>query len=327
MSEIPECSNPSGNEKIVLCICTCGRPQMLRRCVSSLANMMPVPAWSVEIIIIDNNLQPMPSKHVEALSEMASVPLHVFHESEPGIPFARNRALRESIARGADWIGFLDDDEEADPEWLREMHKASLKSPASILHGWTQSRPAGKNRSIFAPPPPRNKRRAGERMEMAGTDNVLFRASILGENRNELRFDENMRFLGGEDLDFFQRAVTLGNIIIWVPQAIARETIPASRLRLGYQVRRSMSVATAHAYISAKHHGLKKAVRKEGVKAIGKMASGLAGLVTSPLLLVKGRYSFGQAVLKSSKKIGYGAGVIGFFINVRPERYRQIDGN
>lgn len=313
--------------KIILCVCTCGRPEMLASCLSALAQLQTVTSWSLEILVIDNNAKPMMGQDHANLARLVPFPIRFVHEPEPGIPFGRNKALQEALTQNADWIGFIDDDEEVDNQWLFEMHKASKTYDTPILHGWTQSRPDDRFQSIFAPPLPSNKRSPGALLKMAGTDNVLFRVSILGHGEDELRFDEQMRYLGGSDIDFFQRAVEQGHQIVWVPQAIARETIPPSRLSLGYQLARSRSVATSHAYISAKRHGALKSLQKESLKATGKLIAGMGGLLISPLFLLKGTKPFGQAVLKAGKKIAYAAGTIGYFFKIRPERYRQIDGS
>lgn len=315
------------NCKIILCICTCGRPEMLMSCLTVLADLQTVASWSLEILVVDNNAKPMTDQNHTDLARLVPFPINFVHEFEPGIPFARNKALHVALTRNADWIGFIDDDEEVDAHWLLEMYKASIIYDAQILHGWTQSRPDNHFDSIFAPPLPKNKRSTGIFLKMAGTDNVLFQSSILGNGENYLLFDEKMRYLGGSDIDFFLRAVDRGHRIAWVPEAIARETIPPSRLTLGYQVARSRSVATSLAYISAKRNGLLVSMKKESLKATGKLITGIGGLLISPLFLLKGQKPFGQIVLKASKKIAYATGTIGYYLNIRPERYRQIDGD
>ncbi len=313
-------------ELVIICICTCGRPKMLRECIQAFASLKPVEAWPVEIIVVDNNLVAMPSGDHAKLQALVDLPLHVVREEEPGIPFARNRALKQALALQADWIAFLDDDEIIDAFWLIKMHEASLAYEADILHGWTRSSPPENVISNWLPAPARNKRPTGTQLATAATDNVLFRSKVALSPPRPLWFDEQMRFLGGEDIDFFYEAVERGFRIVWIPEATASEIIPPQRLTFSYQVNRSRSAAVAHVYINLKRKGLLSTLKKQGVKATGRLFGGLLGLLLAPFMLLKGRKAFFRSVLHSGKKVYYAAGVFGYFLKIRPEIYRQIQG-
>ena len=92
---------------------------MLSECLQSVTAQDPGPNLEVTLVVIDNNPDTAGRSHRRARSATPPhFPVVVIHEPEPGIPHARNRGLIEALARSADWIVCIDDDEIADPDWL-----------------------------------------------------------------------------------------------------------------------------------------------------------------------------------------------------------------
>lgn len=312
----------SNSQRLVITVCTRARKNMLINCLSSINQLVQHPNFEISLVVCDNNSEPMPVLGQEDVQRASEYPLTYVHEPKPGIPFARNTAIRTARNLEPDWIAFVDDDEVIDAQWLIEMAQAMKLWPADIYHGWTQSTPEDLN-APWAFHRPRNKRTPGTPMETAGTDNVLFSVNAA----EGLSFDETMRFSGGTDIDFFYRATDRGATIIWVPTAITREETPLSRLSFSYQVRRAYSVASAQAYISRKRLGPQKAVKKAVPKAIGRIFGGIAGNIASCIILPfhakKGR----KMMLSSSKKIASAIGLLrGINMNLG-QIYQNIDGS
>lgn len=101
---------------ISIVLCTRGRPEQLARCLTSLGALDDA---CHEIVVVDNN-------------EVATVAAgdlpgraRVVHEARPGLDVARNRGLAEARA---DVVAFIDDDCEADPNWLDGL-RVSLADP------------------------------------------------------------------------------------------------------------------------------------------------------------------------------------------------------
>jgi GT2 family glycosyltransferase len=110
---------------LTIAICTKDRPDLLMRCLKSLRELEPltsVPAYSVEILVIDN--APTDNRTRELV---ASLP-HVRYscEPKPGLDFARNRAVREA---NGELLAFLDDDVTADRYWLAGLMEAWTENP------------------------------------------------------------------------------------------------------------------------------------------------------------------------------------------------------
>ena len=83
---------------------------------------------SWEIIIVDNNSSDATAKLVETYQAtwLKTVPLKYFFEPEQGAAFARLKAVRE--AQG-EWIGFLDDDNLPEPDWIAAAYSFAQEHP------------------------------------------------------------------------------------------------------------------------------------------------------------------------------------------------------
>src|SRR5439155_13528034 len=75
---------------------------------------------------------------------------------------------------------------------------------------------------------------AASRMHFAYAGNVLLRVPAFAD----LRFSERYARLGGVDTHFFMRAHLRGFKIVWSASARVYESIPASRMRIRWLVRR-----------------------------------------------------------------------------------------
>ncbi|SDQ15259.1 glycosyltransferase family 2 protein [Pseudovibrio sp. Tun.PSC04-5.I4] len=314
--------------RLIISVCTRGRSNMLLDCISSISRILPTEALQVEVLVCDNNTLEMDTADKAILKSAITHTFHYTHEARAGIPFARNAAIEKALTLCPDWIAFIDDDERIDDDWLVLIAEAMKKWPATVYHGWTQSTPEDLE-APWAFQVARNKRAAGTKMRSAGTDNVVFCSSLVQTMPagNGLRFDENMRFSGGSDLDFFYRVTDLGHSIIWVPEAIAREKIPLARLTFQYQIRRSYSVAAAQTYITRKRLGTRSYARKILFKGLGRFFAGIFGLIlasiTFPFLEITAR----KWLLKSSKKIACAFGIVAGFNQKLGNIYKQIDGS
>src|SRR5262245_44326638 len=103
---------------VAVCVCTLGRPHMLRRCLASLrAQRFEVAHFRMMLILVDNNPEPVARPIYEELWGPVSSGEFV-HCPCPGIPMARNAGLKAALRADADHIAFLDDDEVAPPDWL-----------------------------------------------------------------------------------------------------------------------------------------------------------------------------------------------------------------
>jgi len=107
------------DQHIVIGVCTRQRHALLRRLIRSI-QAQPIPVgYSVEILVVDNNDDPMTLQTIVGLP--VRFPISVVHERRIGLVHARNRALDEATARGADWFIGVDDDEWVAADWLDQF--------------------------------------------------------------------------------------------------------------------------------------------------------------------------------------------------------------
>ena len=100
-------------------ICTRDRPELLTRCLDSLA---PALDPTDDVVVVDN----APSSQATQLLVQSRPPIRYVLEPRPGLDIARNRGIRES--QGA-LVVYCDDDVIVEASWLRRL-KAAFLDPA-----------------------------------------------------------------------------------------------------------------------------------------------------------------------------------------------------
>ena len=318
--------------RIAIGVITRRRPQGLRRLLESLDRLdLSGSAGSgnsrgafgridAEVILVENDESP-------GLGAPPPCRLPLRHVFEPrlGIPFARNRvieiALAEESPGGFDAIAFIDDDETADPAWLREL--------ATTLEACDADAATGPALAAFEDgPPPRWAERSGAfdcldfptgtPRPTAFTHNVLVRTEAL--RRTDLRFDERLAMTGGSDTPLFSRLAKAGCRIVWCREAICREWTPASRLTVAWARQRAYRIGATDAWI-ARDLGERRTA--------GLLWLAFRYLLRGPFRLVAGLPRRGVAgaavacVQDLAKARGLVAGALGFF---RHEEYRTHHG-
>lgn len=182
---------------ISVCICTYKRPELLNKCIESVINY----AFETidEIIVVDND--PGGSAH-EIVNELASKynkPIKYFHEPVPNIAIARNRCIREAMGY---WVAFIDDDEYAESNWLKELLISATETNADavwgpVIYSYQSNTPKYISNVI-----------KGDRINQDGfirnnlsTGNVLVKRSILLSIEGP--FNQSYGSSGGEDSALF----------------------------------------------------------------------------------------------------------------------------
>ena len=133
--------------RVSIIIPTQRRPGFLRNAArSALAQRLP-DRIEAELVIVDND--PEATARVDAQETMLGAPFSVLyvHEPKPGVATARNAGLK---AATGDLIAFLDDDEEAPPEWLGQLIASLDALGADAVFGPIETR-LPPNQSPFAP--------------------------------------------------------------------------------------------------------------------------------------------------------------------------------
>jgi glycosyltransferase involved in cell wall biosynthesis len=254
---------------------------MLRNALRSIIDQETGGAFSYEIVVIDNASTEPTRIAVAEIAATSRVPVRYVREEAKGLAQAYNRGVRE--ARGT-WLAFFDDDQLAEPNWLKELLTAATVTKAKVVGGDRRlDLPTGN--SLVLGPTSRNilgehgfsgeaRICQGKRLPAGG--NILIARQLFEAIGI---FDTSM--LGaGEDSDFVRRARASGAIVSISPEAIVHHVIPPYRLAPSYLRWNSMRWGHCFAHIDYKNSG------RPGMFVCFAARVGQALLVNLPLLIL-----------------------------------------
>lgn len=135
-------SSSTSRLTVDLVICTRDRPELLGRCLRAVCDLDPAPD---QILVIDNT----PGGEAVRSVAVAHGARYIV-EPAAGLSRARNRGFAESTS---DIVAYIDDDAEADAEWLGALMEPFGDSTVAVVTGETIHAPA--LRDTFRPQPPR----------------------------------------------------------------------------------------------------------------------------------------------------------------------------
>lgn len=299
-------------QRIAVTVATRGRPEECRRLVDALLEQEIGPERHMRIIVVDNAPQG------SALVLPSDERVRLVPESQTGIPFARNRAVREALP-WAEVVVFIDDDEvPADQTWLRNLVDAVHTSSAAGATGPVQSVfPSGLPAWITRHPLfQRATHLTGEAVSAAYTNNLALRAEVF--EGSERWFDERLRYTGGSDTEMTQRVVQGGGRIVWTNDAPVREEVPATRARVRWVLRRSLRIGANR----TQRLQLEQApARRWAVYAAGSVAEVVGGASLALLTPLIGRSRGLQGLGRACRGVGTLSAMLG---RVKVEEYRSV---
>lgn len=275
-------------------ICTYRRAS-LSRAIQSLGELDHRGSVRVRLIVADNDDAPSARTLAEEAAAKANLELVFVHAPARNISIARNAVL--DCAR-AEWLAFIDDDEEVAPDWLACLMRG--RKDADIIFGPVRAR--------YRPDAPRLIREADlhttapsrpQALLTGYAGNVLMRLEAL--QREGLRFSSRFG-AGGEDTVFFYKARQKGLRLGYVPDAIIHEDVPAVRESLGWLWQRRLSAGQAFGYCLHRLSG-------QTPLAIGS-SSAIKALIFSFVTfatLVRPRVA-----LKNASRLGFHLGVLSY---------------
>lgn len=165
---------------VTVVVPTCGRPELLRRCLAAL-DRQTLPRGQFEVIVVDDSVL------------------------RSGPAAARNRGWRRARAP---IVAFTDDDTEPDPRWLESGLKAMAAADAAA------------GRTVMPiPHPPTDYERDAQGLERAEfvTANCFVRRALLERLGG---FDESFRMAWREDSDLHFRLLRRGARLVRAPDAV-----------------------------------------------------------------------------------------------------------
>lgn len=231
----------AGAPLVSVCVCTFKRHGLLPLLLASLARQT-LGLAQFEIVVVDNDAAGSAAGAVAEFGQMhPAVRLTYSVEPVSGLSHARNRTVR--MARGQ-LLAFIDDDEQAEPDWLAELVGTFRKHNADLVLGPVHP--------IFAPGTPDWVRAVEQRPNpqrfatgqvvpaaVGGCGNALLVAAALGERHSE-PFQVRFSRTGGEDGDLFNWLRQRGAHTVWCSSALAGEHIPPERQTLRFYLARSL---------------------------------------------------------------------------------------
>lgn len=299
---------------------------MLGELLDSFATLKPLKDGSVTFLIVDNAPDAPVEAVVDAFRERSGVDVRYVLEHEPGIPFARNRALDEAAAVDADFVAFVDDDEFVDADWLVRLVAHQRREGSHLVGGPVRLAPqqgaSFTDRLVEKGVRKRYERKEAknEKRRRDGRDGnvTIITNNWLGDlawmRSVGLRFDIALRYSGGSDTALYHKAKSLGARTSWCPDAIVYETIPPERMSLGYQYRRARDQAATSFW--RKDASDRRSAPVNIATAGGKVIFGGFLVLVSPL-------TAGRTLVDGVRLVGYGLGY-GYAMAGRRSRHYEV---
>jgi len=206
--------------KVAICICTYHRTESLQRLLESFVNIElgELGAADVTVIVIDNDPMEENALLCQRLTPQLPIALKYVEEHRAGVTHARNTAIEQALALGADFVSLIDDDDIPQANWLLKLLQHQAETGADLVFGSWQADPdmpdwAAKS-GIFRDPDRAKNVAASGRYGLpayASTCNVMASRDILQRlSEQGPVFNHNFMYSGGEDKDMFIRARALG---------------------------------------------------------------------------------------------------------------------
>lgn len=224
--------------QISVCVCTYKRPTRLGRLLECLDRQATDGLFNYSIVVVDNDLLESARSAVEASAGRLSVPVVYGVEPRQNIALARNASVR--MATG-ELVAFVDDDEEPSSDWLRMLYEVLIEYGADGVLGpvvpiFAEGAPTWAVKgSVFR----RRTFGTGDAIDWTATGmgNALIKREVLFGLDGPFRAQFGA---GGEDRDFFRRAMSGGRVFVWAAEAVCHEPVPPERTRVRYQLRRAL---------------------------------------------------------------------------------------
>ncbi|SNS59242.1 Glycosyltransferase, GT2 family [Ekhidna lutea] len=225
-------------QKIAIGLGTKDRPEMLKRSLRSLVDLITPEGTELLLLVCENGNSSDALGIVENIKTRLNLNVIFFYEKKAGIVFMRNAILEKALSEQASYLAFFDDDEEVTPHWLLNLNKARVDYNAEVVQGHLiQNFEVEVDSLVQDYFPGSFDNQTGEYLEVAYTNNVLIDLEPI--KRHNLRFNAKFNLTGGSDSLFFIELRRIGAKVVFCKEAVVAETIPASRSNIDWLLQRS----------------------------------------------------------------------------------------
>lgn len=289
---------------ICVCVCTFKRPDLLRVLLEKLKVQQTNDNFSFSINIVDNDSNATAREVVDTFALASNIPVKFQIEPRQNISLARNMAV--ATAQG-NFLAFIDDDEYPGPCWLLTMLQAIEKyhvagsvgpvkphfdkgAPSWLVRSGICNRSSHPTGTIFS---------SGE----LRTGNAMLSSAVF-EGMGSPFLPEKGK-TGGEDDDFFMRAMKRGNRFVWCEEAPVYEIVYPDRWKRMYYVKRNFLIGALTG----------NQMRKKPIKNLPSLTKSLAFLVFSfalaPVFLIPGQHAFMRHIFRMCYHVSYVSSYLG----------------
>ena len=260
--------------RVAVAIASVGRPSLATTLDTIAAQRLPDDV-ALDVIVADDG----PPGAVEAIARAAPLPVRVVRAGGRNIALTRNASL--DAVRDAEWIAFIDDDQEAEPDWIAALLATATRHGADAAFGPVEP--------LYEPDAPRWAVRArlyarhhgadGTEVATGNTGNALVRAAALGATR----FDPAFGRTGGEDTDLFARLARGGARMVASERGTVRERVATERLDLDHLAVRYARGGHSYARIALEGSGAFRRVAFYGGAIAKGLVAGLGAALLTPV--------------------------------------------
>lgn len=241
---------------ISVCLCTFKRPALLEKCLQSLLGQEA--SRRFEVVLVDNDT----NRTAEAIAktffarfENRGSKLRYSVEPEQNIAIARNRAVSLSTGK---YIAFIDDDEDAQQDWLEKLcDKLECERVdgvfGAVVRLCPRTIPECLIKAGFFEDPRANEASSRISGARGRTNNAIITRTALKKRPGP--FDDRLGRTGGSDTELFLYLENQGCVFYWCPQAMVREYIGDQRATLAWQFRRAYRSGWLRAKLTTDTHG------------------------------------------------------------------------
>ncbi len=222
---------------IIIGLCTFKRPSLLKLCLESLASLDIPDGVNVKFVVVDNEPSDLNKDIIDAANFV------YLSEEKRGLVNARNTFLEYVARQGADYIGFIDDDEVVPGNWLVDMLKSMDETQADAVSGPVEIIIPEHAPACLKYAYQFSKVKDYKPTKTLPMGNVFFKGELVIKG---LRFDQKFNHTGGEDIDFFKRASENGAILYRSPLGSVKEFLTPEKASLNAFYKRVLRVSSVH---------------------------------------------------------------------------------
>ncbi len=270
--------------RVAICVCTHNRSQGLMRLLVAMQDidLSGYNPQSVELIVIDNKPNPETAAICQRAAPRLPINIHYTQEPNAGITYARNRAVVVALQRGADFLAFIDDDDQPQSDWLIQLLDRQAVTNADLVFGtWvldTHMPQWARESGIFRSPVKAKHENKGGRYGLPGcasTCNALIGRDILERVATTGPvFSHTFRYSGGEDKDFFIRANSLGAKLASADMSVIHRNHEPERYTARGLLKRGFKNGCSQVGMARSHGNAGRVLRLLGT-AVGKLSMSL----------------------------------------------------